>query len=201
MTGNQKLQILQYNVQKSRDVVLASLFRNPKVTEYDILAIQEPWRNPFIHTTYHPLKSHFHLTYLDDPSTRVCFYINKRIDNSTWNVTYVSKDIIFLTIVDTESSRNKYIFNVYNEPGTNTLLTLSTTMKDLEPDSELVLLGDFNLHHPLWSGTYRRAGQGPTPQQLLTIIEENQLHLLTVPGTPTHRWKGGQTTIDLTFAT
>ena len=48
MVGHQELRILQYNVQKSRDVVLASLFQNSKTLEYDILAIQEPWRNPFI---------------------------------------------------------------------------------------------------------------------------------------------------------
>lgn len=43
MVGHRELRILQYNVQKSRDVVLASLFQDPKVLEYDILAIQEPW--------------------------------------------------------------------------------------------------------------------------------------------------------------
>ena len=37
-------------------------------------------------------------------------------------------------------------------------------------------------------------------QPLLTIIEDFHLQLLTVPGTPTHRWSGGESTIDLTFA-
>jgi hypothetical protein len=83
MVGHQELRILQYNVQKSRDVVLASLFQDPRTLEYDVLAIQEPWRNPFIATSYNPLKAHFQLTYLDDAATRVCFYINKRINPST----------------------------------------------------------------------------------------------------------------------
>jgi hypothetical protein len=83
MVGHQELRILQYNVQKSRDVVLASLFQDPRILEYDVLAIQEPWRNPFIATSYNPLKAHFQLTYLNDAATRVCFYINKRIDPST----------------------------------------------------------------------------------------------------------------------
>jgi len=59
MVEHHKLHFLQYNVQKSRDVVLADLFRNPKILDYDVLAIQEPWRNPFIATSYHPLKMHF----------------------------------------------------------------------------------------------------------------------------------------------
>lgn len=83
MLGHQELRILQYNVQKSRDVVLASLFQDPKILEYDIIAIQEPWRNPFIATSYHPLKAHFQLIYLDNAGMRVCFYIQIRIDPRT----------------------------------------------------------------------------------------------------------------------
>jgi hypothetical protein len=41
-------------VQKSKDVVLASLFQDRWITEFDLLAVQEPWRNPFIATSYHP---------------------------------------------------------------------------------------------------------------------------------------------------
>ena len=80
MLGHQELRILQYNVQKSREVVQGSLFQKPKVLEYDVLAIQEPWRNPFIATSYHPLKAHFQLTYSPDAVTRVCFYVNKRVE-------------------------------------------------------------------------------------------------------------------------
>lgn len=200
MIEQQQLRILQYNVQKSREVVLASLFRDPGVLKYDILAIQEPWRNPFIDTSYHPLKEHFQLTYLADAGTRVCFYINKRIDPSTWNVSYVSKDIISLKILNPCSGRKMHILNVYNEVGTNTLATLGEAMGIPGQHNEAVVLGDFNLHHPLWSTSHRRAGGGPSAQQLITIIEDFQLQLLTVPGTPTHRWKDGESTIDLTFA-
>ncbi|KAJ3552838.1 hypothetical protein NPX13_g11022 [Xylaria arbuscula] len=42
---------------------MATMLRDPKVLEYDILAIQEPWRNPFKETTHHPAKSAFHLCY------------------------------------------------------------------------------------------------------------------------------------------
>ena len=201
MLGHQELHILQYNVQKSRDVVLASLFQNSRVLEYDILAIQEPWRNPFLATTYHPLKTHFQLTYLDDTATRVCLYINKRIDPGAWSVSYVSKDIISLTLRNPSSGRYLNIFNVYNEVGTDTLPTLADAVAALDPNSETIVLGDFNLHHPLWSTTHRRASDGPSAQPLLTILENAQLELLTAPGTPTHRWKDGETTIDLAFAT
>ena len=95
---------------------------------------------------------------------------------------------------------NIHIFNVYNEVGTNTLSILTDAIGHLDSDDERIVLGDFNLYHPLWSITYRRAGSGPSAYHLLTIIEDFQLQLLTVSGTPTHRWKDGESTIDLTFA-
>ncbi|OKL55294.1 hypothetical protein UA08_09424 [Talaromyces atroroseus] len=188
-----------YNVQKSRDVVLASLFQNPRVLKYDILAIQEPWRNPFIATSYHPLKTHFHLMYSAEAATRVCLYINKRIDPGTWNVSFISKDIISLKISDSRLNQSVHIFNVYNEVTSDTLPTLAETIGTLNSE-RIVVLGDFNLHHPLWSADYRRTRRGPSAENLLRIIEDSQLQLLTVPGTPTHRWKDGESTIDLTFA-
>jgi hypothetical protein len=35
MIRSRELRILQYNVQKSRDVILASLFKDPRILEYD----------------------------------------------------------------------------------------------------------------------------------------------------------------------
>jgi hypothetical protein len=62
-------------------------------------------------------------------------------------------------------------------------------------------LGDFNLHHPLWSTTRHLATNGITAAQpLLALIKDFRLQLITTPGTPTHRWKDGQSTIDLAFA-
>ncbi|KAJ6114107.1 hypothetical protein N7512_007552 [Penicillium capsulatum] len=199
MLGHQELRILQYNVQKSRDVVLASLFQNPRILEYDVLAIQEPWRNPFTTTSYHPLKEHFQLTYFPHAETRVCFYINKRVDLGSWSVSFMSKDIISLKISDSRSNQSIHIFNVYNEVTSDTLPTLAETIGTLSSD-RIVVLGDFNLHHPLWSADHRRARSGRSVEHLLRIIEDSQLQLLTVPGTPTHRWKDGESTIDLTFA-
>ena len=42
MNSKSTMKILQYNVRKSRDTVMATLLRDPRVMDYDILAIQEP---------------------------------------------------------------------------------------------------------------------------------------------------------------
>jgi exonuclease III len=202
MTEQQELRILQYNVQKSRDVVLASLFQDRWITEYDILAIQEPWRNTFIATSYHPLKAHFQLIYPQEDDTRVCFYINKRIDASTWNISAITKDLIALEITHPVRYHKLSIINVYNEVGTSTLQDLREFVTSLGSDHEIILLGDFNLHHPLWSLRQDQVNRRTRAvQPLLAIVEDFQLHLLTVPGTTTHRWSDGESTIDLTFAT
>jgi hypothetical protein len=130
----------------------------------------------------------------------VCFYINKRIAPSTWSVSYTTKDIITLEIANPSQNNRIHIINVYNEVATNTLSNLREAIGKLGPGEELLVLGDFNLHHPLWS-TRRNTHRGIlTAQPLLTIIEESQLQLITVPGTTTHRWNSGESTIDLTFA-
>jgi hypothetical protein len=56
MTEQTQLRILQYNVRKSKDTVMATLLRDKKAAEYDIIDVQEPWVNPFMATTHHPAK-------------------------------------------------------------------------------------------------------------------------------------------------
>ncbi|KAF3492133.1 uncharacterized protein GIQ15_01650 [Arthroderma uncinatum] len=186
-----------------KDFLHTSALRNHMRTKMEYIRrnLKEPWRNLFISISYYPLKQHFQLIYLNDAATRVCFYINKRINPGTWSVSHLSKDITSLTIRNPPTGRNIHIFNVYNEVGTDTLSALADAIDRLESHKEVMVLGDFNLHHPLWSVIRRRASYGPSARDLLTIVEDFQLQLLTVPGTTTHRWQGGESTIDLTFAT
>ena len=65
-----------------KEITLASLLQEPEYKEFDILAIQEPWRNPFVTTGYNTQTSGFYLAYPPFLLTRVCFYINKRLDIS-----------------------------------------------------------------------------------------------------------------------
>jgi hypothetical protein len=37
-------------------MVMASLLRDPEIDDFDIIAIQEPWTNPYTATTHHPAK-------------------------------------------------------------------------------------------------------------------------------------------------
>ena len=120
MNQRTTLSILQYNVHKSRDTVMATLLRDPRVLEYDILAIQEPWRNPYVATTHHPARQAFHLCYPEATSerpARVCFFINKRLDQSKWRFQERTGDvcsIIFNLSEDNTEKRQLALHNIYN---------------------------------------------------------------------------------------
>jgi hypothetical protein len=113
MNRHNTLSILQYNVRKSRDIVMATMLRDPRIHEYDILAIQEPWRNPYMATTHHPAKDVFHLCCPPGDEAgpaRVCFFVNRRIDHKRWQVKEHNRDISSLTIEVSEGENNYSLY-------------------------------------------------------------------------------------------
>ncbi|KAG7410379.1 hypothetical protein Forpi1262_v017601 [Fusarium oxysporum f. sp. raphani] len=187
---------------------MATLLRDPDIGRYDILAIQEPWKNPFDTTTHHPAKDQFHLCYPDKDQTlpaRVCFFINKRLDHSRWHFEEANRDLGSLNLrLGTEEEQRIMVYNVYNPTQTATERgsTLPLLGKALEQSSqhEQIIIGDFNLHHELWGGD-RVQRADPNAAELITIIEDHCLTSNLVPGTITYEERDGRTTIDLCLTT
>ncbi|KAI9043120.1 uncharacterized protein KD926_004623 [Aspergillus affinis] len=89
------------------------------------------------------------------------------------------------------------IFNIYNRPaevGTGTLGLVSDLTTNTTNDYVL-LLGDFNLHHPAWGG--KNAARDTLSNQLLDLSDGRCLDLWLKPGTITRDEAGAKTTIDL----
>ena len=85
------MKILQYNVNKSKNKVLTGLLTDPRVREFDIIAVQEPWRNPYNLTAYSTRDSGFYLVNIRDKDSRVSTYMNKRISIDSWSeVSYLT---------------------------------------------------------------------------------------------------------------
>ena len=61
-----------------------------------------------------------------------------------------------------------------------------------------MVLGDFNLHHPLWGGR-TMLSQHVYADKLIDMVEEHDLTQLTPPGTITWLARGSESTIDLTY--
>lgn len=47
------LRILHYNIQKSYEQVIVPLFSEENIADFDIIALQEPWKNTYQNTTFH----------------------------------------------------------------------------------------------------------------------------------------------------
>jgi hypothetical protein len=104
------LNIIQYNVNKSRNRVMMPMFKSLDPERHHILAMQEPWRNPQMPTTSRP--PNHHLIYLLSKETRVCFYVSKAINQNEWETKEHSPDLVTLTIY--LSGRTLHIHNCYN---------------------------------------------------------------------------------------
>lgn len=70
-----------------------------------------------MHTTHHPIPQHFELAYHDHEKTRVCFFVNKRIDSSRWLVTHHTPDLSSLRLRwGEEESEEIVIHNILTQP-------------------------------------------------------------------------------------
>jgi exonuclease III len=203
--SNTSLRILQYNVNHGKDATLVPLLQDTRVHEFDILAIQEPWRNPFTTTSYNPQDTPFYLAYPLKPLSRVCAYINKRIHPNSWTVTHHTEDAQTVTIRygPDKHQRTLQVHNIYNPSPSSyssqdqgTLETLRNCLQ--EPADDHIVVGDFNLHHPLWSGLARPT-QHAAADILLDIARNASLELVTKSGIETWRARGTYNTIDLSF--
>src|SRR6187402_3869362 len=193
-----KLKIFQYNVQKSKDKVMAPLLASGAITSYDILALQEPWHNRHKNATYCPSSSAFFVAY-DNQERRCCFLINKSLDISSWDVDYSGPDACTLRLQLQDIVL--WIHNFYNQPPgsystTNYPSSLALLPDLLAREGEHLVLGDFNLHHPLWSGPRNPAAHAAADIVVETLLAKD-MELATPKGTITWEARGLTSTIDL----
>ena len=180
---------------------MAQFLREEEVVSADIIAIQEPWENPFQDNTHHPLKQTHELLYPEASETggraRVCIFVSKKLGE--YNHLVHSRDCQEIR-VKTESGELR-IVNVYNDQQQGAALCL--LQEKLLPvreqkEASYLVLGDFNLHHPAWGGD--DAPRDVRAEDLLDLMEMAGLDNWLAPGTVTRDQAGSQSTIDLTLA-
>lgn len=196
----QTLNIVQYNVNKSRNRVMTAFFRAVDPRTHHVMAVQEPWRNPQMPTSVRP--PNYHLFYPLHSDTRVCFYVSKELDPDQWSVQEHSPDFITLTIQ--LECGPLHIHNCYNEPPklatSRELGVLRLLPQALHATGQHVLVGDFNLHHPMWSGVAMPT-QHALADDLIEIALQADLELVLPPGSITWRLRQSMNTLDLAFTT
>ena len=141
---------------------------------------------------------------MDSPGTRVCFFVNTNIEGSSWRVTHHLLDYatLYLKVRIGQDIIEVQIHNVYNPPSpvgsepSNTLLEIQQRISSENPQ---IILGDFNLYHPLWSDSldYRTHDSA---EMLIQTIDQHGLTLALPRGTITReRGENMPSTLDLVF--
>ena len=154
MRDNFILQILQYNVQKWENVMQMSLLNNSRIQNFNIITRQEFWHNDFTKTSYNLESSSFHLIYHSSNTTRMCFYVNKYINSSTWSIKRNEEDIASIRVKVNAGEKQKelIIHNIYNLCSIfilfiDSLSILSQLTETLTALRKHLIVSDFNLHH------------------------------------------------------
>ncbi|KAJ5820631.1 reverse transcriptase [Penicillium riverlandense] len=79
-----------------------------------------------------------------------------------------------------------FVHNVYNRPDTGTPFVLRNELRK-RPHGEHIIVGDMNIHHPLWESPGTDIDQ--EAEDLLIVLDESKIDLLTEEGKLT--WERG----------
>src|SRR5436190_4314811 len=197
------LRLTQYNMHKSKKQVQTAFVAQAAKKGCEIIALQEPWQNTHMNATHCPGSSGFWPAYPKQFRSKACFLVRKTFPLSSWSVEYPAPDIASLTMQINDQII--HIHNVYSKPPRNyTHIDQNSPIfklpELLKKPGEHVLLGDFNLHHPIWGGPQCFTRHNMV-DELLHIVNEADLQLLTPPGTITWEDRGQSSTVDLIFST
>src|SRR5271156_3195656 len=184
------IRIWQQNTRRSLDAQLALL--NSLRNKYDIVCIQEP------HFDFQNLSRATRIWHSIYPTTptddavrpRALTLIHKRISTNSWTQVIVnSPDVVAFKI--SNGTQNITIYNVYNDcEHSNTIHTLADHfVHNHNPDRNILLLGDFNRHHPMWdeerNGHLFTNANLNVAEELIELVANNQMEMALPKDIPT----------------
>ena len=189
--------IIQFNCGQANYNTSRPIFDALEPEKRLLLAIQEPAFNKHTGITYYPRG--FKLIYEVNPATRVCFMVSEELGTGQWRHQTYGPHVIKLEI-QTEDG-NLSIINVYNPQDNGPRIRTWTLIEKAlnEAEGEIILLGDFNAHHPAWGGIH--VEREPQASHLLQETQRRGLHLITPRGEATFKRGTRESVIDLTFMT
>ena len=171
---------------------MTSCLRNSLIKKFDILTIQESWKNIHTKITHHFLKDTFQLIYSDSKKInenviKVCFFVNKRISIIDLNYSFKSENLITLQIKLIEDSNDEHyiqIHNLYNESNIRSCTSLTELQmflkekdrfnnENFDSFTQHIIIENFNIHHSIWKDVQVKADLRAS--ELLTIMNEFQL--------------------------
>jgi hypothetical protein len=136
-----------------------------------------------------------------DKNSRAAIYVNKRIlpAKSFQALHYPSSDIAMMQVKTDEDSLPMLIINIYNTKGTTLINNFATFLRSHlrhRRYDTIEMVGDFNLHHPLWNPPDYDAHDCEA-EDLIDLMATNGLNLILPVGTVT--FPRSSTTLDLVW--
>lgn len=143
----------------------ASLLNSPSAMEWDVMVIQEPYlnflRNTCANHRWHVIYPSQHYTHPQRRSRAVTL-INTSINTNSWKqIFFPSSDVVIIQLSGTYGHCT--IFNIYNDCNSQDTLTaldlfLDQNIATIRPseNDNMLWMGDFNRHHPLWEDPRNR---------------------------------------------
>ncbi|TFY52504.1 hypothetical protein EVJ58_g9980 [Rhodofomes roseus] len=187
------LKICQLNANKSNTAQSAFLHT---IADYDVVALQEPHidflKNTRASQNWIVIYPTGHKD--SDATSRSLTLINKRISTNSWTAIPIpSPDITAFTL--RTPTTLLHLFNVYNPQDSDLVQahlareTRRLLRDDEEEEAQVVWLGDFNRHHPLWDDernmhlfTDQNLNRA---EELIRLLSAFDLHMLLPEGIPT----------------
>lgn len=211
-TTTNPIKCLQLNIYKNREAIHSML--NEKLHDTDIIFLQEPgWgfigtdpmsgeriEGPVGHAAWTPILPVSNVPLGSRPG--VMTYYKGRPDFSVTLRSDIAQNPNLQVIDITQhGSETVTIVNIYNNPG---LKRESPAWKlrqlNLPEDRPVILTGDWNLHHPLWSARHNNSGEITT--EIVDWLTDSGYSILNEKGVPTwspHAQNCESSTLDLTF--
>src|SRR5205814_7990654 len=173
-----ELRILQCNLNKRRETTDSIL--NSDTSQFDILAVQEQHYAPLLkssllHQSWTLIES---TTRPESPPPRSAIYINNNLlPTSAFRQIHIPiNDVTAIQIIpETPPNKPTLLMNIYN-PGDNPIITplrqyLQRHLHAHDYD-KILILGDFNLHHPTWNPiAYTK--HDALSEELLELMEDH----------------------------
>ncbi|KAI0991993.1 hypothetical protein K3495_g16193, partial [Podosphaera aphanis] len=201
MKGKDTLNIIQYNVNKSKNIVQHHFLQALDPLKHHVVALQEPWCHPTEKTTLkHPA---YHLVFPDVSKSRTCIYVSKHLEVGRWRKEETPEEAGGdITCISLQTNRGKiYVNNIYNPPslshGSKELGTIKFIPEIISKGLH-ILVGDFNLHHPRWGGQMVLSHH-KLAEDLIEMLGDKNMELALPEGTITWENRGSQSTLDLVF--
>ena len=170
------LSIVYWNAGKNQEATPIALGDR---SEYDVIAIQEPAKSTGTGRLYCPANGKYHLIY--GGNGQAALYIHKRHGIAGWSQATGTN---WCSVTFKAGPEPLTIWSIYSPCEGPDWQSPLETLPERPPEGRHLLVGDMNLHHPLWD---REGRTSPHAEVLLSLVHRWNLVLATPWGEPTRR--------------